>query len=224
MQDYSLTKKDQKNFVISYKKEKDGTYSVVFADGSVFKHIEANEENIEKIEGLLESQIKDGKKRYNLLRKRAKCSMGVMLATPVAIATASTLVTNIPAFDSVMSTYNPIGLVCGIGLITVVGSIPAYCKMKKNMDTVLEIDKIKYVEAHRATLDTFREHPNALVGINERTQTFIRSKRDPFNVDNLQRISLSDLRTIVENIDKEECLGFTYKKVPNKVTKKTEKK
>lgn len=224
MQDYSLTKKDQKNFVISYKKEQDGTYSVTFADGSVFKHIEANEENIEKLESLLDSQIKDGKKRYNLLRKRTKCSMGVMVATPVAIATASTLVTNIPAIDSVMSTYNPVGLACGIGVITILGSIPAYCKMRRNLDAVLEIDKIKYVESHRDVLDTFREHPNALVGISERTQTFIRSKRDPFNVECLQRISLTDLRKIVENIEKEESLGFTYKKVPNKTIKKPEKK
>ena len=65
MQDYSLTKKDQKNFVISYKKEQDGTYSVTFADGSVFRHIEANDDNIEKLESLLDSQMKDGKKRYN---------------------------------------------------------------------------------------------------------------------------------------------------------------
>ena len=224
MQDYSLTKKDQKNFVISYKKDEDGTYSIVFADGSVFKHIEANEENIEKIEGLLDSQINDGKRRYNLLRKRTKGSMGVMVATPVAIVAASALVTNIPAIDSVVSTYNPASIACGIGVITILGSIPAYCKMKKNLDTVLEIDKIKYVENHRAVLDTFRDHPNALVGISNRTQTFIRSKRDPFTVSNLQKISLTDLRKIVENINKEESLGFTYKKVPNKVIKKPTKK
>ena len=223
MQDYSLTKKDQKNFVICYKKEQDGTYSVTFADGSVFKHIEANEENIEKLEELLESQKEEGKKRYNLLRKRTKTSCGVMLATPVAIATTSALVTSIPALDSVMSSYSTPSIVCGIGIITILGSIPAYCKLRKNLDTVLEIDKIKFVELHRDVLYSFRNHPNSLVGIDVRTQTYIRSKKNPFTVENLQRIGLSDLRKIVENIEKEDRLGFTYKKLPGKPVKKATK-
>lgn len=213
MRDYSLTKKDQKNFIIHYNKEKDGTYSIVFADGSKFCHIEANDDNLGKLERLLESQKEDGKKRYNLLRKRAKSSGVIAAATPVAIATGATLFTAIPAFDSIMSSYSTPYIVCSIGIITILGSIPSFCKFHRNIDTVLEIDKIKYVELHKDVLDTFREHPNALVGIDVHTQSFIRGCKDPFSIDNLQHVGLGDLRLIVENIEKEKKLGFTYKLV-----------
>ena len=126
--------------------------------------------------------------------------------------TFSTGVTMIPQVNEALSSQSPVVVATGIGLITILGTIPALAKLRREKSKVKELDKLSYRNKHKKELDSFSDYPNALSGLYPDTAKWISSTKDPFSILNVDEYSLYDLEQIVSNIKVEKEYDFTYRK------------
>lgn len=210
MRNYITDKKGTEQFIKEVKKGQNGTLTLKFADGKVFKNITACDENINKIIETQELQAKKGMSNYKTFVKRENNSRIAMAASGFAALAVGTGVTYIPQIQEALSTQSPVLVAAGIGAVTILGMIPAYCKLRKNKATVKEIDKLKYRETHMDELKTFRNYPNALSDVDSKVANWMKKESDPFSILNIDSYSRSDLEKIISNIDVEKAYNFTY--------------
>ena len=212
MKDYIIDENERKQYITSFIREKNGTLSVEFADGRVFRNIEYNDENIEKIVGIQEEQARRGIDHYKVFKNNETKSRIKTAAAFIGTLGASIGATFIPAINQAIESANPLVVCLGIGAVTVVGTIPAYANLRRNSQIVEELDKIKYRNNHRRELATIREHENSLAGLDINRTGWMKRVEDPFSIANIDRFGIEDLETIVDNINVENQLGFTYAK------------
>ena len=76
MKDYSLDKEQSKHYIKDFRTVKTETgdaYEIIFADGTVFKNVQANEANLQKIEKIQEEQAKKGvENKETFISRRTK--------------------------------------------------------------------------------------------------------------------------------------------------------
>lgn len=212
MKDYSLSEDENGEYITNIKYNRDkNTYIILFADGSRMINVAANEDNLEKIKKAQEEQAERGVENLNVFINR-KAKDGIMsFISGIGTATIASCFCTSPILNSITSEH-PVITIAGIGIISILGAIPAYVKFKKNKEIVEEIEKIKYRNAHRETLDTFRDYPNALTGISSNTASSLVSLDDPFSILNIDEYTEEDLKNIIDNIHKEEKFDFEYPK------------
>lgn len=211
MKNYIVDKKGEEKFIREVKKCSNGTLTLKFADGKVFKNVTACDENINKIIETQEAQAKEGMINYKTFVKREHNAGMAMAASGLVTLMAATGATYIPQIHEALSTQNPVLVATGIGAITVLGMIPAYCKLRKNKQTVKEIDKLRYRESNMEDLKAFRNYPNALADVNSKVANWMKKEKDPFSILNIDNYSRADLEQIISNIDVEQAYNFTYK-------------
>lgn len=210
MKDYVMEPQDASSYILDIWKDGNGTISVQFADGRIFQKISACEENLQKIAAAQEAQAAKGIDNYVKFHKdETRCRRNTFFSGVGAFA-LSTGATFIPAVQNALSGQSPLIKVAGIGIITVLGMIPAYAKLTRASDKVQELDKIRYRDAHMSELSQYRDYPNSLSGMNPRTAAWFRSTEDPFSILNIDFYNRSDLEQIVDNIGVEKTYQFTY--------------
>ena len=97
-------------------------------------------------------------------------------------------------------------------VVTLVGIVPLLVKLFKDKVRLSEVKKIKYRDDNREKLESFTEHCNSLNDLNQKTIRNLTVTKNPFGIRNLDNLSQETLETIVENIDREEKIPFTYAK------------
>lgn len=210
MKNYCLDKDEEGRYIVAvYPNEKNGTLSIELANGRVFKKIVACEENLEKIAAIQEEQARKGIAEYKTFKSKETASIFKTAISGVGILTAGVGASFIPAIQD-LSTQHPVTVFAGIGAIAVLGSIPAYAKLKKDHARVKELDKLRYREEHLDELNRFRQYPNSLVGLRSSVVSYIKGEDDPFGILGIDYYDFDDLETIVSNIQTEEAFGFTY--------------
>lgn len=220
MKDYSIGENKKKYILRVEENKENGSLTVVFADGTRLLDVEPNEHNIAKIIAIQEKQAKAGiANKAVFLGRRTKAGFMSALSTGAMLAGA-TAVSNIPVVEQALAGQNPVVVAAGIGMITILGSIPAFAKLFKESEKVAELDKLEYMQEHMDKLGNYRSYHNALSGLNKRTATHFRESRDPYCILDIDEFDTKDLEIIMENIRKEEEFGFTYTKKANGPAKK----
>lgn len=213
MKDYSLTKEQQKDYLLDFKLKQNGeeeTYDVVYADGKVFGHVTANEENLAKIERVQEAQAKNGVANKHVFVSRRSKS-GVLTALSAAVSGfAGYGLTIMAATAGLMPEGLPIA--AGVGLITILGTIPAFAKLLKNHGKVKELEKIEYRDEHAEALAHIDDYANSLSGVSSKVVSLLEGEENPFSILNIDRFTQADLETIVDNMEREKKSGFVYTK------------
>lgn len=217
MQDYTLDEKEKENYILKVRKNSNKTLDIVFANGRVFKNIEYNEENIEKIIKTQENQVDKAIAREKVFKDK----YGYAQAATILSLSLSTAVSTIGGMVLVNNSIDPIIIGTGIGALMIFGNIPAACKLIKSRKRVAELEKLSYRNEHKEQLDQMKKYENALSGLPKKKQHLFRQK-DAFSILNVDDFSKGDMETIVENIEKEESFQFVYKIKPEK-TEQTEK-
>lgn len=212
MKDYSLNEQEREQFITDVYEDTNHTLTVVFADGRCFRNLAITKENLEKIKMVQEEQAKIGLKNMEVFRKKKNLSSIATVASGVLAATASISAANIPAIQDSLQSQHPIVTIAGVGVITILGMIPAYTKLVKNCSILKELHKIKYRNRHQDMLNRYRQYPNSLEGIDHSARFTLQHDEDPFSVINMDYYSQEDLRTIVSNIEREEVYQFHYAK------------
>lgn len=212
MKNYAINAKDNEKYIQYVEKNRDGTITIVFADGRVFDNIVCCEENLEKIIAVQEEQAKKGIDNYKIFKTKENKSKALTLISGIGTLAVTTGITMAPAVNNALSSQSPVLVAAGVGLITILGTIPAFAKLRRDRGKVKELEKLRYRNKHKKELDSYAEYPNALAGIYPDTAKWISSTKDPFSILNIDEYSQYDLEQIVSNINVEKSYDFTYKK------------
>lgn len=216
MQKYILrndSKKSKREYITEVKDMGDGTLDVYFADGSVFHKVSYNEDNLKKIEEIQEKQAEKGIEEYIHFSFRKTTSKAMAIAAPLLAFSGSMGIVSDQSLS--LGTNNPLVVATGVGVITILSSIPMGIKFVRDRKTLAELDKIEYRNKHRDKLDSYKCYENSLAGVSEKVQEKLLHKKNPFSILNIDNFSKSDLEKIVNNINKERRLQFQYSKRKN---------
>ena len=103
----------------------------------------------------------------------------------------------------------------GTGVITILGSIPAFSKLMQNHAKVKELEKIEYRDTHTEQLENIEAYANSLVGVPSKVARLIEEEQNPFSILNIDSFSQEDLETIIDNMEREKQTGLQYVKSQN---------
>ena len=211
MKDYTLSEEDKSRYILDIHSNPDKTFDVEFADGSVFRGVEATSENYLKVKRILEDQAKKGVENYSVFEGNREKAKVCSALSGLGLATLGVGICSIPKIGDIILREPPVAAICGVTALTVLGTMPSIVKMVKNSKKVDELDKIRYRNDHRRELESIPRYPNSLCGTRESIKTLIRRDRDPFSMLHVDDYSIEDLENIVNNVQKEEDYQFTYK-------------
>lgn len=225
MKDYRVNKKNNNDYIVDVTKvktpveAKDGkktskiTLNIKFADGKVFQNIRYDEGNVAKITSQLDQQAEEGIQNLDKLTKRRNKSgyitAGTLFGTPILCEGIAAVASNYLATEQ-----EPAKVAIAAGVITLLGVIPCAYHFVKNSQIVSELKKLKYRNDHRDELDNASAYENAFVGLSPRKADFfskeLENGLDPYTVLNIDAYTENDLKTIVDNIEREKTYQFTY--------------
>lgn len=214
MKDYSLDKEQAKHYIKDFrtvKTENGDEYEIIFADGTVFKNVKAEEANLQKIEKIQEEQAKEGVANKEVFISR-RTKTGILTGFSAVLAGAAGY--GLTTLASTMGFVDPtaITLAIGTGVITILGSIPAFSKLMQNCGKVKELEKIEYRDAHQQELSNIDNYANSLSGVSSKVTRLIEEEENPFSILNIDSFTQEDLEAIIDNMDREDKSGLQYSK------------
>ncbi len=217
MRDYRVNKKENLDYILTVeetaetvgmRETADGqepiveeTYDIRFADGKVYTGILRTTENLEKILDIQEEQAEAGIANLPTFKKRKTLS-GIMTAASIVGG---------PIIAGVAGTtmhMKPLEMAITGGVLTLAALIPSAISFVKNKRTVAELEVVKFRNEKLDQLVKYPTYVNALVGLDEKTAAWYENQagKNPFSIANIDRLSLDDLSTIIENEDREDQL------------------
>ena len=183
------------------------TFSIKFADGTVYTGYESSEDNLKTVIDIMELQAQEAKddKMY-FESKGAKTIISTLAGTTLAAWVVEELGANIlnSTFEQIIITT---GATIIIGLMT--GSVFAYI----NAEKLKEIEKLELHSFMKEDLENISDYPTALYGVRKGLIEFIKNSRNPFSIINTDQYTTEDLRKININISREKvyCKKMTKK-------------
>ena len=189
------------------------TYNIYFADGKKFGKVVASDENLRRIEAIQEKQAAAGVKNKKIFETR-KTKSGIMTIVSAAVSTGVGVALTSAATGIGLADPTGLTFAIGTGVITILGTIPAFAKFMKERATVKELEKIEYRNKHTQMLGEIQNYDNALVDVSREVVSLIEEEQNPFSILNIDRFSQKDLETIIENIERQNKTGLEYVKKP----------
>lgn len=181
------------------------TFSIKFADGTVYTGYENNEENLKTVIDIMEVQAQEAKddKMY-FESKGAKTIISTLAGTTLAAWVVEELGANASNFEQILTAT---GAIIIAGLMT--GGVLAYI----NAEKLKEIEKLELHSFMKEDLENISDYPNALYGVRKSLAEFVRNSKDPFSIINSDQYTTEDLRKINKNISREKvyCKQMTKK-------------
>ena len=200
MKDYSLDRDSRKNYIVNMYVAENKTLTVVFADGTRFENIANTQENVDKIAAIQEAQARKAVANYPTFRRKERVAFGTFIGSVLTTYGIGW------ALQSTELSHNPVlSIVTGAAVVGAV-ALPAAIHFCHSATKMSELEKIKYRDEHRDTLEQFRYYPNSLMGVsNKRHFAFSRSQNvDAFSVLDIDNFTKDDLETIVTNVEREK--------------------
>lgn len=181
------------------------TFSIKFADGTVYTGYENNEENLKTVIDIMEVQAQEAKddKMY-FESKGAKTIISTLAGTTLVAWVIEELSANASNFEQILTAT---GAIIIAGLMT--GGVLAY----NNAEKLKEIEKLELRSFMREDLENISDYPHALLGVRKSLAEFVRNSKDPFSIINSDQYTTEDLRKINKNISREKvyCKQMTKK-------------
>ena len=208
MKDYSLDRDSKKNYIVNMYVADDKTLTVVFADGTCFEHIANTQENVDKIAAIQEAQAKKAVANYKTFKRKDRIAAGTCIGAVAATYGVGIALQSVGLFNGPVES-----VITGAAVVGAI-TVPAMIHYCKSFSRLAELDKIKYRDEHRDTLEEFRKYPNSLMGVrNKRHFAFSRNQNlDAFSVLDIDNFTKDDLETIVTNVEREKQYTFGYQR------------
>lgn len=206
MKDYSLNFDDSKEFILSYKLEY-GKIVIKLASGELYS-IPYSKDNENKVISKMEKQARYAEPK--LFNEKDKISaITELVVLPMAIVN----------FINYGGWFFVVLLV-----IVAIAAIEYPVKIIINEIKKRDIKKLKFFLEHKEELNAnIEKSENIKLGVSKKTIKQIelqKSKNNqPFNINNIDNYSYSDLKILSDNIKRVSSFGFDEEKVP--VLKKT---
>ena len=219
MKDYTLNKKDEKKFILNYKIKKNKIF-IKLASGERYE-IPYNEENEEKILNMMKNQVTDNLSVDRTVVTNYALSLGFAVGTIVLAILLG--IKSIPQFVITKSAESLIGAIPTIAC-TILSSISAFFAIENKL-IINDYKKNKlYLEREEEINNQVKNNKNILSNVSVNTKNIVyKAKEDDkvFNINKMDKVSLKDLKQILENIQRDEEFAFNYEESkPKKLTRK----
>lgn len=215
MKDYTFNNEDKKMFILSYKIKKD---NIIIKLASKEKYIiPYSIENEQKILERMKEQITENvdferksiKEYIVLVLITIALGLGTMLIAgkllPGLIANPSikTLLSNMPTFV--------------VALITLTSLV--FTESTKSILKDFRKNKL-YLEKEEELNNKVKDNQNILSNVSNKTKKMVESTpedKEVFDINKIDKISLKDLKQLLENFKRDDDFGFDYE--PKKLTR-----
>lgn len=181
------------------------TFSIKFADKTVYGGYEKTEENLKTVSDAMKVQAKEAKEaKMYFESKGAKTIIVTLASTTLAAWLVEEFGTNLLNLS-----FEQVAAITGTTIITgfITGGMFAYI----NAEKLKEIEKLELYSFMREDLENISAYPHALFGLRKSLTDFVRNSKNPFSIINSDQYTTEDLRKINRNIEREKTYSLTRK-------------
>ena len=198
MKNYVVGKENKRNFILRYD-IKDGIIDIHFADGKVSK-VPFTKENEEKILKKMNQQVVNSDTAYNNIKS------SIIPVTDVCSAFVVILdISALPYVSNPKTTYSVIAFSAAFVSSLLAARATAVRRIK-------DIEKNKMYLDNRNLFTREKLNENVVADVSEETREFLTSK-DVININDVDKLSLKEMKILLNNLRRDENLGLDYKKV-----------
>lgn len=218
MKDYSLNSKDSKSFILNYE-IKDKQIIINFASGDKYK-VPFTKKNEKKILKKMRKQVKLSDEFYSEQEKKMDVKLLCFQLFCPALIVATVYAPSIIFIyrDSVFMVTLQI-LIMTMSTISIATLLYSIIQNNKNLK---DADKNKlFLKKEKLINEKLKENENILSNTNDYTKELINSSQKKLNLNDIDKMSYSELKIILDNIKNEEKFNFVYPKQEEKKYVKT---
>lgn len=198
MKDYSLNEEERKSFVLNYDKLSESSISVNFADGKIY-FIPNTESNENKLESKMIEQASNCDGKISKLH-------GSNAINTLLILTVITLI-SVGIFSSNINGATIVSKLIMTLFASSIVNIPMFTNIIINNNLLRDIKKNKFFVEHQEVINRGLNNTNVLANSDVKVKQADDSKTITIN-DIDYNYSFNDLKTIVDNANKEEYFEF----------------
>ena len=201
MQYLSKNKEDKHKYIVSVIDNGD-TFSIKFADGTIYDGYAKTEENLNTVSDVMEVQAEEATE----LEGYYKGLVGLNATATIAGTTAGAYAVQLlgTALCDTFSSVSPEQVVTATGITIGAGTLIGLKHIMVNARKIAEIKKFKLRDSMREDLDRIEEYPHALTGVRSRVQELVNSFANPFSAINSESYTTKDLIKISQNVEREK--------------------
>jgi len=191
---------EKKDFILGYDITSDGMIKIKFAKGKAW-FVPYNEENEKKLLDKMKNQVKKAKESEEKLQEKYVVSFVVFLSMLGFSGIIFIWGLDIQSLFAVSAVF---GLGSFIPLINSLKFTYILKDLKKN---------IRFLEMEEKLNNNVRSEENILVNVSSKTKNAIKDfpeDKPIFNINSFNYVPFSDLEQIIENVKRNERLGFNY--------------
>ena len=198
MKDYSLNEEERKSFVLNYDKLSESSISVNFADGKIY-FIPNTESNENKLESKMIEQASNCDGKISKLH-RSNAINALLILTVITLISVGIFSSNINGATIVSK------LIMTLFASSIV-NIPMFTNIIINNNLLRDIKKNKFFVEHQEVINRGLNNTNVLANSDVKVKQTDDSKTITIN-DIDYNYSFNDLKTIVDNANREEYIEF----------------
>lgn len=201
MQYLSKNKEDKHKYIVSVIDEGD-TFSIKFADGTIYDGYAKTEENLKTVSDAMEAQAEDATE----LEGYYKGLVGLNATATIAGTTAGAYAVQLlgTALCDTFSSVSPEQVVTATGITIGAGTLIGLKHIAVNAKKIAEIKKFKLRDSMNEDLENISDYPHALTGVRSRVQELVNSFDNPFGAIHSEEYATKDLIKISQNVEREK--------------------
>ena len=183
------------------------TFSIKFADGTVYDGYEKSEENLKTVIDVMTQQAIDARNDKMYFEEKA----AKIIITSLATTTLSSWF--IEEFGTNIMNLNIEQIIVATGTVIITGFATAGFLAYNNAEKLKEIEKLELYDYLQEDLESIKDYPHALQGLSKGLKEFVKNTKNPFSIINSDQYTTEDLRKISKNISREKsyCKKLTEK-------------
>ncbi len=183
------------------------TFSIKFADGTVYDGYEKNEENLKVVSDAMEVQAQEGCELEGYYKGR----IGLNAAATVATTTASAWIVNSLGTElaNTVTSITPEAISVATGVTIGIGAILGAKNIIANAEKLSEIKKFTLRNSMKEDLDKIEEYPHAFTGVRAKVKELVENFDNPFGAIHSEEYTTKDLVKISQNIEREKVYQLT---------------
>lgn len=201
MQYLSKNKTEKYKYIVSVIDEGE-TFSIKFADGTVYDGYEKSEENLKTVSDAMDAQAEEAIGLEGYYKGQVALNAVATMAGTATGAYAVNLLGT--ALCDTFSSVSPEHVVTATGIAIGAGTIIGLKHIAVNAKKIGEIKKFTLRNSMKEDLDKIEEYPHALIGVRKRVQELVNGFDNPFGAMHSEEYTTKDLIKISQNVEREK--------------------
>ncbi len=183
------------------------TFSIKFADGTVYDGYEKNEENLKVVSDVMEVQAEEGSELEGYYKGRIGLNATATVAGTAVGAYAVKLLGT--ALCDTFPSVSPECAVTATGVTIGIGAILGAKNIIANAEKLSEIKKFTLRDSMKEDLDKIEDYPHAFTGVRAKVKELVENFDNPFGAIHSEEYTTKDLIKISQNIEREKVYQLT---------------